>query len=80
MPSLAKDDPKGRHIDYGQPSGFEIKQYEHDPIFSVNEQNSVVHSSLKRDSCTPVAVLKYSIRGSQALRSLNGLGIVRSRS
>ncbi|MBX5186315.1 HNH endonuclease [Rhizobium sp. NZLR5] len=58
VPSLAKGGPKGWRIEYGEPSGFEIKQYEHDPIFSVDEQNRVVHFSLKRDSYTPVAVLK----------------------
>lgn len=58
VPTLKKGgDKPGWRIEYGQ-IGFNIKSYESDPIYDVDEASRVITFSLRRDSYTPVAVLK----------------------
>lgn len=58
VPTLKKGgDRPGWRIEFTD-AGFEIKAYEDDPIFEMDEENSRVTFKLKRDAYTPVAVLK----------------------
>ncbi|MBB6084962.1 hypothetical protein [Castellaniella defragrans] len=44
-------------IEYGA-AGFNITSYEDDPLYQIDEANQRITFQLKRDSYTPVAVLK----------------------
>lgn len=58
VPTLKKGgDKPGWRIEYDQ-YRLNISAYEHDPIFEVDEANNQVKFKLRRDSYTPVAVLK----------------------
>ncbi|MBH0022516.1 hypothetical protein I6F40_19580 [Pseudoalteromonas sp. SWXJ133] len=58
VPTLKKGgDKPGWRIEYGQ-DRLNIRAYENDPIFEVDEDNKTVIFKLRRDSYTPVAVLK----------------------
>jgi hypothetical protein len=58
VPTLKRGgDKPGWRIEYDQ-SRLNITAYENDPIFKVDEENKVVTFKLRRDSYTPVAVLK----------------------
>lgn len=58
VPTLKKGgDKKGWRIEYGS-SGFEITSYEDDPLYQIDEASQRITFQLKRDSYTPVAVLK----------------------
>ncbi|WP_339389246.1 HNH endonuclease [Planctobacterium marinum] len=58
VPTLKKGgDKPGWRIEYDQ-SRLNITAYENDPIFEVDEENKTVTFKLRRDSYTPVAVLK----------------------
>ncbi|CAN7385087.1 HNH endonuclease [Devosia sp. LjRoot16] len=58
VPTLKKGgDGPGWRIEFVD-GGFEIKSYEDDPVFEMDEANSRVTFKLKRDPYTPVAVLK----------------------
>jgi hypothetical protein len=62
VPTLKKGGQEpGWRIEYG-PTGFEIKHYEHDPIFVVDEEKKEIRFELKRDAYTPVAVLKAFVK------------------
>ncbi len=62
VPTLKQGgDGPGWRIEYGA-SGFEIKQYESNPIFSVDETNKRVVFNLKRDTYTPIAVMKAFVK------------------
>lgn len=62
VPTLKQGgDSPGWRIEYGA-SGFEIKQYESNPIFSVDEANKRVVFNLKRDAYTPIAVMKAFVK------------------
>jgi len=58
VPTLKKGgDGKGWRIEYGV-AGFNISSYEDDPLYQIDEANRRITFQLKRDSYTPVAVLK----------------------
>lgn len=58
VPTLKKGgDKPGWRIEYDQ-SRLNITAYEDDPIYEVDEENKQVTFKLRRDSYTPVAVLK----------------------
>ena len=58
VPTLKKTgDGKGWRIDYGA-TGFNITSYEDDPIYEIDELSRRITFKLRRDSYTPVAVLK----------------------
>lgn len=58
VPTMKKGgDVPGWRIEFTN-GGFEIKSYEDDPIFEMDELNNRVTFKLKRDPYTPVAVLK----------------------
>lgn len=58
VPTLKKGGPNpGWRIEYGE-AGFDFREYEDDPIFAIDEAKKQVRFDLKRDSYTPVAVLK----------------------
>ncbi len=62
VPTLKKGgDGPGWRVEFG-PSGFEISQYETDPIFEVDEANKTAVFKLKRDTYTPIAVLKAFVK------------------
>ena len=62
VPTLKKGGPDpGWRIEYGA-TGFEMKHYEDDPIFYVDEERKQLRFELKRDSYTPVAVLKAFVK------------------
>jgi hypothetical protein len=62
VPTLKKGGPDpGWRIEYGQ-TGFDIKQYEDDPIFVIDEEKKQLTFELKRDAYTPVAVLKAFVK------------------
>lgn len=44
------------------PNGFDIKQYETDPILEIDEEKKTVTFRLRRDPYTPVAVLKAFVK------------------
>lgn len=58
VPTLKKGgDKPGWRIEYGQ-NRLNVRAYEDDPIFEVDEDNKTITFKLRRDSYTPVAVLK----------------------
>jgi hypothetical protein len=58
VPTIKKGgDALGWRIEYGA-TGFQITSYEDDPVFEIDEASRTVTFRLKRDSYTPVAVLK----------------------
>jgi hypothetical protein len=57
VPTLKRGGTTGWRIEYGE-SGFKIKSYEDDPVFTLDEVNKTITFKLKRDPYTPVAVLK----------------------
>lgn len=58
VPTLKKGgDAPGWRIEYGN-TGFNITSYEDDPLYTVDEASKQIIFKLKRDSYTPVAVLK----------------------
>lgn len=58
VPTLKRGgDKPGWRIEYDQ-SRLNITAYETDPIFDVDEENKTITFKLRRDSYTPVAVLK----------------------
>ncbi|WP_457662306.1 HNH endonuclease [Sinorhizobium medicae] len=58
VPTLKKGgDSPGWRIEFTN-GGFEIKSYEDDPVFEMDEANNRITFKLKRDPYTPVAVLK----------------------
>jgi hypothetical protein len=57
MPTLKRGGTTGWRIEYSE-SGFQIKSYEDDPVFTLDEANKTITFKLKRDPYTPVAVLK----------------------
>ncbi|MDQ1119027.1 MULTISPECIES: HNH endonuclease [Pseudoxanthomonas] len=58
VPTLKKGgDKPGWRIEYDQ-SKLNIRAYEYDPIYEVDEENNQVTFKLGRDAYTPVAVLK----------------------
>jgi HNH endonuclease len=62
VPALRKGGPEpGWRIEYGS-TGFNMEQYEHDPIFVVDEEKKQIRFDLKRDAYTPVAVLKAFVK------------------
>lgn len=61
VPTIKKGSSGGWRVEYG-PSGFEIKQYEDDPIVELNEVEKKLTFRLKRDPHTPVAVLKAFVK------------------
>jgi len=61
VPTLKKGSSGGWRIEYG-PTGFEISEYEHDPICDVDENAKRITFKLKRDAYTPVAVLKAFVK------------------
>lgn len=62
VPTLKKGgDAPGWRIEYG-PSGLEIKHYEDDPLLTVDETNKRVVFNLKRDTYTPIAVMKAFVK------------------
>lgn len=61
VPTIKKSSAGGWRIEYGQ-SGFEVKQYEDDPICEVDEVAKKVTFRLHRDPYTPVAVLKAFVK------------------
>ena len=48
-------------VEFG-PNGFDIKQYETDPIFEIDEKKKTLTFRLQRDPYTPIAVLKAFIK------------------
>ena len=63
IPTLKRGGPEpGWRIEYDNSTGFQVKQYENDPIFVVDEEKKQVRFELKRDAYTPVAVLKAFIK------------------
>jgi hypothetical protein len=62
VPTLKKGGPdQGWRIEFGI-TGFNIRHYEDDPICTVDETKKQVRFVLKRDSYTPVAVLKAFVK------------------
>lgn len=61
VPTLKKGSSGGWRIEYG-PSGFEISEYEDDPVCEVDEAAKRITFKLKRDPYTPVAVLKAFVK------------------
>jgi hypothetical protein len=57
VPTLKRGGATGWRIEYGE-TGFQIKSYEDDPVFTLDEANKTITFKLKRDPYTPVAVLK----------------------
>jgi hypothetical protein len=57
VPTLKRGGRTGWRIEYGE-TGFKIKSYEDDPVFTLDEANRTITFKLKRDPYTPVAVLK----------------------
>jgi hypothetical protein len=58
VPTLKKGGAQsGWRIEHGE-RGFEIKSYEDDPIYNLDEAAKIVTFTLKRDPYTPVGVLK----------------------
>jgi hypothetical protein len=57
IPTLKRGGDDGWRIEHGE-SGFEIKAYEADPLFDLDEANRRITFHLRRDPFTPVAVLK----------------------
>jgi hypothetical protein len=61
VPTITKGSSGGWRIEYG-PTGFEIKQYEDDPFYSIDEAAKTITFNLNRDPYTPVAVLKALVK------------------
>lgn len=58
VPTLKKGgDAPGWRIEY-EDSGFKVSAYENDPLYEIDEVNKKIAFKLKRDTYTPVAVLK----------------------
>lgn len=63
VPSIKKRGREpGWRIDYDGASGFQISQYEDDPLFVVDEEARTVRFELERDLYTPVAALKGLVK------------------
>ena len=59
VPTLKRGGNKpGWRIEYSDAGGFQVTAYEDDPIFEVDADQKRVTFHLRRDSYTPVAVLK----------------------
>ena len=61
VPTLKKGPGQGWRIEFDS-AGFQIKQYEDDPICKIDEEKKQVRFELKRDPFTPVAVLKAFVK------------------
>lgn len=61
IPSLKKGSSGGWRIEPGA-SGFEIKDYEDDPVHRVDEAAKTITFELKRDTFVPVEVLKAFVK------------------
>jgi hypothetical protein len=57
VPTIRKGPKDGWRIEYKN-SQLEIKAYESDPIYEVDEKNRQITFTLRRDAYTPIAVLK----------------------
>ena len=63
VPTLKRGGPEpGWRIEYNDSTGFNIKQYENDPIFVIDEEKKQLRFDLKRDAYTPIAVLKAFVK------------------
>jgi hypothetical protein len=62
VPTLKKGgEAPGWRIEHGE-TGFDIKQYEDEEVCTIDAENRSIRFDLKRDSYTPVAVLKAFIK------------------
>jgi HNH endonuclease len=62
VPTLKKGGPNpGWRIEYEE-TGFKVTSYENEPLFEIDEANKKITFELKRDSYTPVAVLKALVK------------------
>ena len=62
VPTLKKGGTgEGWRIEH-KTTGFHVKQYENDPIFTLDEEKKQIRFELKRDTYTPVAVLKAFVK------------------
>jgi hypothetical protein len=61
VPTLKKGSSGGWRIEYGA-AGFQISEYEDDPICEVDQNSKLITFRLKRDPYTPVAVLKAFVK------------------
>ena len=62
VPTLVKGSAGGWRIEYDPKSGFNVRDYEDDPIFKIDETNKVATFMLRRDTFVPVAVLKAFVK------------------
>lgn len=58
VPALQKGGGKGWSVRYAEDEGYQIKSYEDDPVFSLDEPSERLTLYLKRDKHVPLAVLK----------------------
>ena len=62
VPTLVKGSAGGWRIEYNAKSGFDVRDYEDDPIFKIDETKKVATFMLRRDTYVPVAVLKAFVK------------------
>ena len=62
VPTMKKGSSGGWRIEYDATSGFDIREYEDDPIFEIDEAAKIVTFRLRRDTYVPVAVLKGFVK------------------
>src|SRR5271165_1505266 len=62
VPTLKKGSSGRWRIEYDAKSGFNVQDYDDDPIFKIDERAKVVTFNLHRDTYVPVAVLKAFVK------------------
>lgn len=63
VPTIKQPGPdKGWRIEYSETTGFDLKEYEDNPVFTVDEEAKQLRFELHRDTYIPVAVLKVLVK------------------
>ena len=62
VPTLVKGSAGGWRIEYDAEAGFNVRDYEDDPIWTMDETKKVATFMLRRDTFVPVAVLKAFVK------------------